>query len=107
MCLSAVFALGALIVVLNLYLAWIYAPVTWHLSRRNGQPYKHVSGIPLFGSLFIAISCVWMWGTPFWRWTSIVLMLVDHGGLHWFFVTMWWTGDFRGARATRSQSHDR
>jgi len=49
---------------------------------------SHVSPIPVFGSLFVAISLFHFWQTTWILVLSIVLIVTDIGGLHWFAVAM-------------------
>jgi hypothetical protein len=46
--------------------------------------YKWVSGIPVIGSLFVAISLITYWQTTSIFVTAIILIVMDTGGIHWF-----------------------
>jgi len=68
---------------MNFYLSFLRYP----LHRLRGLPkdsYRWVSGFPLFGSLFVALSLIGLhevsWMIP----VAIVLILTDPGGIHWF-----------------------
>lgn len=81
------FGLGALLSVTNLYLSFLRHP----LHRLRGLPeesYYRVSGFPLFGSLFIALSLIGLRDIPAMIPVAIVLMLIDTGGIHWFIGSM-------------------
>lgn len=51
---------------------------------------SHVSPFPVFGSLFVAISLFHFWQTTWILVLSIVLIVTDIGGLHWFAVAMFY-----------------
>jgi hypothetical protein len=52
------------------------------------ENFRWDSGIPIFGSLLVAISLFKFWQTPWLLALAIVLILVDTGGLHWFAGTL-------------------
>ncbi len=81
------FALGAWLSSLNFYLSFIRYPI----HRFCGHPresYKFVSGIPLIGSLFVALSFACSYHPTWFNVLRIGLILIDTGGLHWFAFTM-------------------
>ena len=51
---------------------------------------SHVSSVPVIGSLFVAISLFHFWQTTWILVLSIVLIVTDIGGLHWFAVAMFY-----------------
>ena len=57
-------------------------------QRREGE--GHVSPVPVMGSLFVAISLFYFWQTTWILVLSIILILTDIGGLHWFAVSMFY-----------------
>ena len=81
------FGLGSLLCVTNFYLSFLRYP----LHRLRGLPdesYRWVSGFPLFGSLFVAISLFGLHDIPAMIPVAVVLMLIDTGGIHWFIGSM-------------------
>ena len=81
------FGLGSLLCATNFYLSFLRYP----LHRLRGLPkesYHRVSGFPLFGSLFVALSLLGLHDIPAMIPVAIVLMLIDSGGIHWFIGSM-------------------
>jgi hypothetical protein len=81
------FALGAFLCILNFHLS--FTRYAWH--RLRGLPresYKHISGFPIFGSLFVALSLLKFHNIIAMVIAGIVLILIDTGGLHWFIGVM-------------------
>ncbi|MHC4344741.1 MAG: hypothetical protein ACYSUP_08665 [Planctomycetota bacterium] len=58
------------------------------MMGRQKKEYRRVSGIPVFGSLFVGISLLKFWQSPWLLALGILLILIDSGGLHWFFGTI-------------------
>ena len=52
--------------------------------------YRWVSGIPICGSLFVAISLLKFWHPPWLLTLGVLLILIDTGGLHWLAGTMFY-----------------
>lgn len=80
--LSAAFLMGAYICVLNFYLSFL----RYTIYIRNGgakETYKFVSGIPIFGSLFIFILLRNVELPPAIFYLGVLLICIDTGGLHW------------------------
>lgn len=81
------FSLGGLLCLANFYLSFLRYP----LHRFRGLPkesYHWVSGFPLVGSFFVALSLLVLHGLPGILFVAIVLISIDTGGIHWFFGTM-------------------
>jgi hypothetical protein len=81
---------GGFLCVLNAYLSWLRYPL---YRLRGGLPeeYRGVSGIPLLGSLLVALAwAVRVRHEDSIGWAAIVWILVaiDTGGLHWFLVSV-------------------
>lgn len=79
--------LGGLVCLQNIFAAFIRYP----LHRRSGgtrENYRHMSPVPLLGSLFVAVGLFlcdaggWVLGI------GVVLALLDTGGLHWIVPAM-------------------
>jgi hypothetical protein len=75
--------LGAVLCLTNFYLSFLRYPV----HRLRGLPrasYRWESGIPLFGSLLVALSLLGLHSLSGILPAAIVLMVIDTGGIHWF-----------------------
>lgn len=80
-------AVGALATAVNLYVGPIrYLHFVW--SGRPRSEWHYVSGIPVFGSLFLWVGCLFLTAEPGLMWTAIAVSLFDYGGLHWLIGTM-------------------
>lgn len=88
------FAVGAFVCFLNFYLSFLRYP----LYRLFGREYKHVSGVPLFGSLLLIIAVTMLHEHSLFFWIGITIALLDTGGLHWFGGIMFWMYLFRRDR---------
>ncbi len=80
------FAVGAYVCVVNIYLSFLRCP----LHSLFGRECKHVSGVPLVGSLLLIIAVAMLHEWPLLFWSGITLALFDTGGLHWFAGIMLW-----------------
>jgi len=67
---------GGWVALFNFYLSLIRPPLRRHTHPTEQQ--RHVSGIPLVGSLLLMVAVIW--AHPLWLW--LVLMLLDTGGFH-------------------------
>jgi hypothetical protein len=85
----ALLVLGGLICCANFYCAFLRYPLhrVFGGTREN---YHYGSGVPLFGSFFVAIALMKFWSDPTLLSIAIVLILIDMGGLHWFLGVMFW-----------------
>ena len=94
---SVLLVLGASIALLNFYLSFL-RPLRF---RRRPDEYRHVSGIPLFGSLMcVAAYFLLPGGSPL-RAAAIVAALVDTGGIHWLPIAMLWHALFGADESQR------
>jgi hypothetical protein len=78
---------GGLLCFVNFYLSFLRYP----LHRLRGLPrssYRWVSGIPLLGSLLVAISLVHFHSMASIMLPAIALIVIDTGGIHWFLGSM-------------------
>jgi hypothetical protein len=74
--------LGSLICLQNIYASFIRHPL---YRRAGGAPddYKHMSPVPIFGSLFVVLGLVWLAPGGWLLVAGVVLAALDMGGLHW------------------------
>jgi hypothetical protein len=91
------FGVAILIALLNFYLSFIRAPLCWWRKKE----YKHISGFPLVGNLFLfaALQCVDH--TSFTWALALVILALDTGGIPWFILSMLWMG----GRHVKSEDH--
>ncbi len=80
--------LGLLVGLCNVYLS-IGRP--WLYRRRRGsmEGYRHVSGIPLVGSLLVVAAGVVGFGLGVTAVIGLLALALDPGGLPWFLVATW------------------
>lgn len=77
----AVYALGGLICVMNFR---IFVDWRLHCMRKPPkEPYRHVSAIPVIGSLLVALMLRALGSIPAAKMAGIVLILIDTGGIPW------------------------
>jgi hypothetical protein len=86
---ATLFGLGALITCFNIYVGYLRFLIH-RLRGGTRESFQYVSGIALFGSLFLWCSIPLLYDRPPWAWIALVLSLVDTGGIHWFAGTMLW-----------------
>jgi hypothetical protein len=79
--------LGGLICCLNFYLSFLRYPIH-RVSGGEKDNYKWYSGLPVIGSLFVAISLLTYWQTTSIFIVAIILIAIDTGGIHWFLGTI-------------------
>jgi hypothetical protein len=76
-------SLGATFCVHSFYLSFLRYPLH-RLRGLSPESYRRESGIPVFGSVFVALSLFRLhsvaWVVP----TAIALIVADTGGIHWF-----------------------
>jgi hypothetical protein len=81
------FGVGGFLCAANFYLSFVRYPLH-RLRGGSHESYRWVSGIPLFGSLFVALSLFQLCATPLLLPAGVALILADTGGIHWFIGTM-------------------
>lgn len=81
------FALGAWLSSVNFYLSFIRYPVH-RFCGHSRETFQFVSGIPLFGSLFVLLSFGCSYHPAWFNALRIGLIVIDTGGLHWFALVM-------------------
>ena len=91
------FGAAILIALLNFYLSFIRAPLCWWLKRE----FKHVSGIPALGSLFLFAALTCIDETPVTWAIAFVTLALDTGGVLWFLLVFIWMGGRHGKSEDR------
>jgi len=84
---TALLVLGGFICCLNFYLSYIKYPFYKLRGGKKGN-YKWISGVPLAGSLLVAVAMIGFRDNTWVLWVAAVLILIDTGGIHWFVGTM-------------------
>jgi len=77
------FIIGSLICFLNFYLSFLDYPVQ-RLIHGKKKKFKSISGLPLVGSLFVAISLIFLYKSNLLLTVGLILIAIDTGGIHWF-----------------------
>jgi hypothetical protein len=108
---TVLLGLGGFLCCANFYLSLLRYPL-YRLRGGKKEDYKWDSGIPLFGSLFVAISLLEFWSVKWILIPSIVLIVIDTAGLHWCIGTLLYFEVVRrcktpGERAQRGESDSR
>jgi uncharacterized membrane protein len=78
---------GGFFCLLNFYLSFLRYPLH-KLKGGSRDSYRWVSGIPLVGSLSVAVSLLVLHEVRWMLASGIVLIFMDTGGIHWFTGTM-------------------
>jgi amino acid transporter len=82
----AFFVPAVLIAVTNFYLTFLRTP----LHRWRGRDVRPDSGIPAVGTGFLVLALMFLYWSPLIRWGTLVVAVVDTGGIPWVFVTVLW-----------------
>lgn len=81
------FVVGGLLCLTNFYLSFLRYPLH-RLRGLSRESYCWVSGMPLFGSLFVGLSLVDLHSLRGMLPVAIMLIVIDTGGIHWFVGSM-------------------
>ena len=81
------FGVGAWVCLLNFYLAFLRYPLH-RLRGLSKESYHWVSGVPILGSLFVALSLFELHSLAGMLPIGIGLIAIDTGGIHWFIGSM-------------------
>lgn len=77
-------AIGAL----NSYLSFA-RPLLYRLRQSSMEGYRHVSGAPLIGTVFVLAAGVAGFGELPATIVALVAAIIDTGGLPWFLISTW------------------
>jgi hypothetical protein len=86
---TAMLGFGGFVCCVNFYLSFLRYMVHRMMGVKK-EEYRWVSGIPVFGSLFVAISLFKFWQSPWLLALGISLIVIDTGGLHWLVGTIFY-----------------
>ncbi len=78
---------------LNFYLSFLRGLL---YQRRKGSldEYKHVSGLPMIGSLLVVVGAVLAFGSTLAAGLGLVAVAIDTGGSVWFLIATWKDSSF-------------
>jgi hypothetical protein len=85
-----------LIASLNFYLSFVRP--AFFRQFRSAAEYRHVSGIPLFGTLLILAGSLYGFGASGTAVLGVIAGLIDTGGLPWFLAVTWHDASFWDAK---------
>lgn len=77
-----VFLLGAPLCIFNFYLfmRWF---VHCHVNKLPKESFHYVSGVPILGSLFVALSLKHLYSIPVLKISGFLLIFIDASGILW------------------------
>lgn len=79
---------GFVIGLLNAYLSFA-RPQLYLWRHRSLDGYRHVSGVPAIGTLFVTMSGVGGFGELPTATIGLIALSLDTGGLPWFLIATW------------------
>ncbi|MDD5458825.1 MAG: hypothetical protein PHF37_05495 [Phycisphaerae bacterium] len=79
--------LAAFISAMNLYLAFVRP---WLYQRQHGnlEKYKHDSGAPVIGGIFVVLSALYLPSSYIFGVLLLLVYFVDVGSIPWFFIML-------------------
>jgi len=77
----------------NLYSSFV-RPAIFRLRHGSIERYRHVSGIPIVGTLLVAVGGLSGFGGVVPALVGIAAMLLDTGGSFWFLLATWGDSSF-------------
>jgi hypothetical protein len=72
----------------NFYLSFI-RPFVFHRRGGSFDEYKHVSGIPIVGTVVVVVGAILGFGSALCSALGLVAMALDTGGSVWFLIATW------------------
>ena len=82
---------AALLAALNFYLSFIRPPV-FRLLHGSMDGFRHVSGIPMIGTLLVVLGGVFGFGAVGTALLGLACIGFDTGGSVWFLIATWRDG---------------
>lgn len=79
----ALFAFGCFVSLTNFYLSFLRYPL-YRFRGGIDDDFQWSSGIPMIGSLLIAVFIFSVASSPWLFWGGVVSAVLDTGGIHWF-----------------------
>lgn len=93
-------------VAIGLYNLWLSYGRPWMHRRRggDGQSYRHVSGLPVIGTLLVVLAALAGFGAVGTAALGLFVLAIDTGGSPWFLAATWKDeGFWDPAREPRSE----
>jgi hypothetical protein len=81
-------ALASMAMAINLHLSFLRPALYARLHGKSMNGYKHASGIPLVGSILVAIAVLVAWGKLSVAATSLLILFADTGSVVWLFAAL-------------------
>lgn len=100
----SVMLLALIIGGINLHLS-VVRPLLFVRARGSGERYRHVSGIPIVGTLAVLVGSVLGFGSAPCAAVGLVAVAIDTGGSVWFLVATWRDPSFWDERPERGDLH--
>jgi hypothetical protein len=86
--------LAALLIGLfNSFLSWL-RPLLFRWRSGSPEPYRHVSGLPGFGTLLVLVGGLLGFGAAVTAAVGLAAILLDTGGSLWFLLATWKDSSF-------------
>ncbi len=80
-----IYSFGSVLCVLNFYVSTLRKPLIRYAATENST-LRSVSRVPVLGTLFVLVGWSKLGGSPLLNATSLILILIDTGGPHWYFA---------------------
>jgi hypothetical protein len=74
---------------LNFFLSFIRPPFLLYVLRIPKQKYKHVSGLPMIGSILLCLGIIFSFGSIGSALLGLICFAFDTGGSVWFLIATW------------------
>lgn len=81
-------ALASMAMAMNLHLSFLRPALYAMRHGKSMNGYKHASGIPLVGSILVAIAVLVAWGNLSVAATSLLILVADTGSVVWLFAAL-------------------
>ena len=96
---------GGIICFLNFYLVFLRYPI-FRLIGGNPLTYRFKSGVPLVGSMLVALSLIEFWNNPWLLALAAILIICDIDGIHWYVVMFVYFEWVRGKAFRRAKNRN-
>ena len=80
---------AAIFACINFYYSFFRPLWQFHVLRTPKEKYKHISGIPLIGSLLVLLGGIFSFGAMGTAIFGLIVYAIDTGGIIWFIINTW------------------